>query len=164
MVGNGAPRWTAGWSNEFRWHRFTGYALVDHQLGGLVRAGTWAIYNGTGNAADYDDPGPGGMPIGQVRAQNATAVTRIYMQNATFTKLREMSVSWELGAWRASRDAVPRALRVSVSGRNLRTWARCHCADPEFDDFASLRTLQRNRELGAYPPSRTFWITLQTEW
>jgi hypothetical protein len=51
--------------------------------------------------------------------------------------------------------------RLSLSGRNLKTWTKFRGGDPDYSNFGGTpESLQRNRELASYPPSRSFWVTL----
>jgi TonB-dependent starch-binding outer membrane protein SusC len=56
---------------------------------------------------------------------------------------------------------------LSFTGRNLKTWTHYRGTDPEFANFGAASTpgtVQVERELGAYPVSRSFWIQLSTGW
>ncbi len=161
-MGDGAPRWVAGWSNEVRWRRITGYVLLDRQSGGLLWSGTWRIYDAQQNSRDYDDLTPAGLKAGDVRNAAVNAVTRIYTQDATSTKLREVSVAWELPRGIASRLAGARSAQIQLSGRNLKWWTKFRGGDPEAENFGGGfgTALQRNRELTPYPSSRTYWLAV----
>ena len=61
--------------------------------------------------------------------------------------------------------------KLTLSGRNLMAWTNFRGGDPEAENFgqpASPGTgrvgvpasVQRNRESGAYPASKSFWLTL----
>ena len=91
-------------------------------------------------------------------------VTRTYYQDASFTKLREVTVGAQVPkAWLSKVrgfNGVTNA-QVSVSGRNLFWWTPYRGGDPEFSNFgAGNDNLQRNRELAAYPANRSFWVNL----
>lgn len=162
-LGDGNPRWTGGWSHELRWRRLTLFALLDHQSGGLINAGTWARYVGQRNTADYDVPTASGLPLGEVRARALGAVSRIRYVDATYTKLRELALSVELPDRLLDVLSGARSGSLRLSGRNLLWWTRVRGVDPEAENFGGggvAAALQRNRELGAYPASRTFWLTL----
>jgi hypothetical protein len=53
-----------------------------------------------------------------------------------------------------------------VSGRNIVWWTKYRGGDPEAENFFGgfdLYQLQRNRELAAFPASRSYWLTLKAE-
>jgi TonB-linked SusC/RagA family outer membrane protein len=165
VLGDGNPRWTGGWSNEVRWRDLSLYALIDHQEGGLLQSGTFGQYLAARNWRDYDVALDDGRKLGDVLA--SARVSRIATQDATYTKLRELSVSYELPRVLLTRLSLDRAQRAQVrlSGRNLIWWTKFRGGDPEAENFGgggppAPPAVQRNRELGAYPSSRSFWLTL----
>ena len=62
-----------------------------------------------------------------------------------------------LGRFGGARNA-----RISLSGRNLKWWTDFRGGDPDFANFGGTpESVQRNRELAAYPASRHFWANVQ---
>lgn len=164
VIGDGNPDWTAGWSNTFTYGPFTLYGLLDHQQGGMLADGTWRHYDLGQNSADYDDLTATGQRIGDVRRTSYLQVTSIYYQDATFTKLRELTLSVDLPErlWKSVLSGIDNA-QLSLSGRNLYTWTKFRGSDPEFFNYGANGVpdaVQRNREIAPYPPSRSFWLTL----
>ena len=90
-MGDGNPDYTLGFSNTVRRGSFSIGATLDRQHGGMAGAGTWRHYDLGQNSVDYDAPGPGGMKLGQWRAANYQKYTRVYYQDASFWKLREIT-------------------------------------------------------------------------
>jgi TonB-dependent starch-binding outer membrane protein SusC len=156
-----------GWSNELRWNRFSAFALIDHQEGGMLANGTWRHYDLGQNSRDFDTVLPSGQRLGDFRRSTYLVVTRIFYQDATFTKLREVTFGYDIppnvvqGMWSRVRSA-----KVQLSGRNLHWWTKFRGGDPEAENFGAGNvpgSVQRNRELAAYPASRTFWLNLIVE-
>jgi hypothetical protein len=164
VIGDGAPKFTAGWANQFRWRSLSGSLLLDHQRGGLLWSGTWGIYDSNRNSRDYDELTPWGAKLGETRFNARTFVTRTYMQDVTNTKLRELTIGWDLPSQVTSRFGT-RSARIQISGRNLHSWTKFRGGDPEAENFPGGfgTALQRNRELGVYPPSRSYWLTLNLD-
>ena len=168
LMGDGNPSWNGGWGNEIRWGRVTAFALIDRQQGGLLANGTWRHYDLGQNSRDFDDPGPlAGQKLGDFRRNTYLAVTRIYYQDASYTKLRELTLSYDIPPtltqklWGRTQNA-----RVQLSGRNLYWWTRFRGGDPEAANFGAGNVpdaIQRNRELAAYPASRSFWLNFSVE-
>jgi hypothetical protein len=52
-----------------------------------------------------------------------------------------------------------RNLRVSLSGRNLATWSSYWGSDPEVNNFGN-QTVSRFVDLAPYPPSRSFFFSV----
>jgi TonB-linked SusC/RagA family outer membrane protein len=164
VMGDGNPDYTVGFGNDFKWKALSAYILIDRQQGGRLAAGTWRHYDLGGNSRDYDVKTKSGERLGDQRVRVYRNVTRTYYQDASFTKIREVTLgaripkSW-LGRVRGL-QAVTDA-QLSVSGRNLYWWTPYRGGDPEFTNFgAGNDNLQRNRELAAYPASRNFWVNL----
>jgi hypothetical protein len=77
-------------------------------------------------------------------------------------KLRELTLGYDIPRRFTNRFfARANNARLSVSGRNLKTWTDFRGGDPDFSNFGGTpESLQRNRELAAYPASRSFWFAL----
>ena len=164
VMGDGNPDYTIGFGNDFRWKALSAYVLIDRQQGGMLAAGTWRHYDLGGNSRDYDAVTPSGEKLGAQRVRVYRNVTRTYYQDASFTKIREVTLGARIPRSWLSKvrtfDGVTDA-QLSVSGRNLYWWTPYRGGDPEFSNFgAGNDNLQRNRELAAYPASRSFWVNL----
>jgi TonB-linked SusC/RagA family outer membrane protein len=164
VMGDGNPDYTVGFGNDFKWKALSAYILIDRQQGGMLAAGTWRHYDLGGNSRDYDAKTKSGERLGDQRVRVYRNVTRTYYQDASFTKIREVTLgakiprSWldKVRGLQGVTDA-----QLSVSGRNLFWWTPYRGGDPEFTTFrAGNDNLQRNRELAAYPASRNFWVNL----
>jgi hypothetical protein len=83
-----------------------------------------------------------------------------YVLNASFVKLRELAVSYELPqAFSRRIPGGPGSTRIEFSGRNLVTWSNYPGVDPEVSNFGS-QQISRFVDLAPYPPSRSFYFTL----
>jgi hypothetical protein len=51
------------------------------------------------------------------------------------------------------------AARVSLSGRNLLTFTSYSGLDPEVSNFGN-QPIGRNYDVAPYPPSRSFWLSV----
>jgi TonB-linked SusC/RagA family outer membrane protein len=167
-MGDGNPDFTLGFSNTIHRGSFSLGATLDRQHGGMAGAGTWRHYDLGQNSVDYDAPGPGGMKLGQWRAANYQKNTRIYYQDASFWKLRELTATVDIpkklmiGALARTDHA-----QLSFTAHNIKTWTKFRGTDPEFANFGAAATpssVQVERELGAYPTSRSFWLQLSAGW
>ena len=162
-MGDGNPSYNAGFSNEVRWRGVGLYGLLDRQKGGMLAAGTWRHFDLGQNSRDYDDPSPDpAKTLGKWRTDTYLRLTRIYYQDISYWKLRELTLSYDIPPHIRSRFlSRANTARVSVSGRNLKTWTKFRGGDPDFSNFGGTpESLQRNRELAAYPASRSFWFAL----
>jgi TonB-linked SusC/RagA family outer membrane protein len=167
VIGDGNPNWVGGIGNEVRYGAFTLYALIDRQAGGMLANGTWRHYDLGQNSRDYDQLMPTGQKLGEFRRTTYLQVTSIYYQDASFTKLRELTLGWDIprkysrAMWAGSGNA-----RLTLAGRNLVWWTKFRGGDPEAQNFGQTGvpdSIQRNRELAAYPASKSYWLTLSVE-
>ena len=152
VLGNTQPKWTGGWNNTVRYKRFTMNALIDTHIGGSIFSVTnmFGEYTGvlgntlTGREVDWNNPGIVVKGIdeatGQPNQVNVTAedfyqsffeLHERYVYNDTWTKLRELRVSYELPVRIASKMYASSA-SIALVGRNLYTWTKVPNIDPEF--------------------------------
>jgi TonB-linked SusC/RagA family outer membrane protein len=163
-MGDGNPDYTAGFGNEVRWKGLTLYGLFDRQHGGMAAAGTWRHFDLGQNSTDFDAPSPDPTKtLGKWRTDTYLRVTRVYYQDISYWKLRELTLGYDIPERYTSRFlAGGRDAKISVSGRNLKTWTKFRGGDPDFQNFGGTPdALQRNRELGAYPASKQYFVNLQ---
>ena len=86
--------------------------------------------------------------------------TAEYLESATFLKLRELTLSWDLPAsfvqslWRQVETA-----RLTFSGRNLLTFTGYSGMDPEVSNFGN-QASGRNIAVAPVPRTRSFWFGL----
>ena len=164
VMGDGNPDYTVGFGNDFKWKALSAYVLIDRQQGGMLAAGTWRHYDLGGNSRDFDVVTKTGERLGDQRVRVYRNVTRTYYQDASFTKIREVTLGARIPRSWLSKVRGAQGLsdaQISVSGRNLYWWTPYRGGDPEFTNFgAGNDNLQRNRELAAYPASRSFWVSL----
>ena len=67
---------------------------------------------------------------------------------------------------RLAANATANGARLSLSGRNLKWWTNFRGGDPEAQNFGAggvPDAIQRNRELAAYPASKSYWLTLNVD-
>jgi len=164
VMGDGNPDYTIGFGNDFRWKALSASILIDRQQGGMLAAGTWRHYDLGGNSRDYDVITPSGERLGDQRVRVYRNVTRVYYQDASFTKLREVTLGARIPRSWLSRvrgmNGVTGA-EFTLSGRNLFWWTPYRGGDPEFfaeiwQDAPPLVTAQVRDlwELGLRPGDR----------
>ena len=161
-IGEAVPDYTIQLSNDLTFKRVKLYFLWDRSHGGLMANLTQWLFDLQANSKDYDVPTADGRDLGLVRSLQFRKHSRVYMQDISFLKLREVTLSLELPqSLVRSITGSARYMRVSVSGRNLLTFSPYAGTDPEQrwrpDVTASARVFQ---ELWAYPPSRSFWFSV----
>ncbi|WP_373059605.1 SusC/RagA family TonB-linked outer membrane protein [Gemmatimonas sp.] len=167
LMGDGNPLWSAGLSNEVRFKSLSLYALLDQQKGGMLANGTWRHYDLGQNSRDYDELDAFGRKTGDVRRTTYLQVTRTFYQDASYVKLREVTFTWDIPQkWVARTWSGASGAKLSLSGRNLYWWTKFRGGDPEAQNFGAGNVpdaIQRNRELAAYPASRSYWLNFSLD-
>ncbi|HEV2751903.1 MAG TPA: SusC/RagA family TonB-linked outer membrane protein [Gemmatimonadales bacterium] len=162
-VGEQNPNFRVGFANDVQYHAAHLYFLLNWQSGGVADNLTAWLYDLAANSSDYATPitvGGTTVPLGAYRAGTFPAETKIYLQSTTYLKLREVTLSFDIPQefvrrfWTGGRYA-----RVSLSGRNLFTLTPYKGADPEVSNFGT-QQIARNFDVSPYPPSRSFWLSV----
>ncbi|CAN5236076.1 SusC/RagA family TonB-linked outer membrane protein [soil metagenome] len=161
-VGDANPDFMMSFSNSITLRRFRVYGLLDWQSGGSIINLTKFLYDLGQNTADYADP----ITVGGVattKGAHRLAVfgkqTAVYVEDASFVKLREVTLSYELPAGFVSRlGGRARTAHISLSGRNLLTFTDYTGLDPEVSNFGN-QQIARNIDVAPFPPSRSFWFS-----
>jgi TonB-linked SusC/RagA family outer membrane protein len=152
VVGNGEPDYRIGWSNVVKAGRFTFGALVDAQRGSNIVNLTRLLYDFGNNSPDVAEAT---MRLDAFKNGDI----RPYIEDASFIKLREVSLTYDLPAKIARQFGPLRRMQVSVSGRNLVTLTNYSGLDPEVSNFGN-QPIGRNYDVAPYPPSRSFWLSI----
>jgi len=154
-IGDTSPNFRMGWLNDVTYGRFTLSTLLDYQNGGSVINLTRYLYDDADNAADYGSEAHAARMVGF-----REGVMSPYIEDATFLKLREVSVGWDVPPslvrslpWGAQN------VRMSVAGRNLFSWQKYSGLDPEVANLGSA-AVRNNLDVAAYPPSRSFFLNI----
>ncbi|HET6230813.1 MAG TPA: SusC/RagA family TonB-linked outer membrane protein [Longimicrobiaceae bacterium] len=167
-IGESEPDFQMGFNNDFKLRRFSLSTLLDWSHGGKVVNLTRNYFDGSGTSPDFLMPSGVTTPrdFEKCGADCLSGEERlfwfgnpnnrpVYVEDASFVKLREVSVSYEVPArWLGSRVS---NAQISLSGRNLKTWTGYSGYDPEVSNFGNV-TAGRNQDVTPFPPSRTFWL------
>jgi hypothetical protein len=86
--------------------------------------------------------------------------TRPYIEDATYGKLRELSVSYTVpqSAAQSLFGSRVESLRITLSGRNLMTLTGYSGMDPEVSNFGN-QAIGRNIDVAPFPRSRSYWLS-----
>jgi hypothetical protein len=152
-------------SNEVSFKGFRLYGLVDWQKGGDLINLTKFLYDLGQNTADFATPivvGGETTTVGARRLDLFGRQTAVYLEDASFVKLREVRVSYDLPGSLVTQllgGKVDHA-RLTASGRNLLTFTDYDGLDPEVSNFGN-QNIARNIDVAPFPPSRSFWFSLE---
>jgi TonB-dependent starch-binding outer membrane protein SusC len=156
QVGDFQPSYVVSLSQEFTWNRFRLYGLLDWHRGGNVINTSNLLLDFGGTLAD--------TALSQKRlAAWLGGSVYPYMEPASFIKLREVTLSYNLPqAWTTfiSRAGLNFTnARLSATGRNLWMSFRYTGLDPEVSSFGN-QQVTTGTDTFPYPPSRSFFFSL----
>ena len=147
-----APDFTMGFSNELKYKGFGLYGLVDWRKGGLAA-------NLTNNYFDASGLGPD-TALATKRLSDFAKGKGVYLENAGFVKLREVTASYTLpNALTQRYFSAAKDVRFELSGRNLLTSTKYTGYDPEVSNFSN-QNVGRFQDVTPYPSSRSFFFSL----
>jgi TonB-linked SusC/RagA family outer membrane protein len=161
QIGDNSPEWRAGLSNEVTYKRLKLYLLVDRQKGGLITNFSRYTYDAVGTSKDQV-VGQSGLPSGNARIASDAALGSATW-DASYLKLREATLTVDVPQRMIDRFwGGARYVRLNVTGRNLITWSKYLNVgyDPEVEQVARSLAAEMSWELWAYPPSRSFFFTI----
>lgn len=180
-IGESEPDFQMGFLNDLQYGPFRLSSLFDWSKGGLVVNLTRNYYDGAATAADYDAPshlkrdasghliesrpfetcGPTCLSGEERLFLFASPNNRpVYIEDASFVKLRELSLSYDVPA-RMLGGRV-RGAQLQLSGRNLVTWTEYTGYDPEVSNFGNV-SAGRNQDVTPFPPSRVYSLGVNLE-
>jgi TonB-dependent starch-binding outer membrane protein SusC len=152
-VGDANPDFRMSFINDVTWKALNFHVLADWQQGSEILNLTRLLYDFGGVTEDFVANGPTRLAGFQKTAAN-------YVEKATFFKLREVSIGYELptrvvqSLWGMFQGG-----RISLSGRNLFTATPYSGLDPEVSNFGN-QAIARNIDVAPFPPSRSFFFSL----
>jgi hypothetical protein len=86
--------------------------------------------------------------------------TQQYLEDASFVKLRELTLSYRVPAGVYDRLAGSlSSATITLSGRNLFSIDDYDGLDPEVSNFGN-QQIARNIDVAPFPPSRSFWLSI----
>lgn len=155
VLGDPNPGYTASFVNDFTYKKFNLHIQLDAVHGSDVWNADWRTRQGVGSGLVAEQEQEGKLPRGYVAGSYAVEEWRI--DNGAFVKLREVSLSYNVGQVKFFKD-----LTVNLSGRNLISWDHYKGYDPELNSGGQ-STLLRNIDFGSVPIPRTFSLGVQVK-
>jgi len=176
-LGNSMPDFHAGWSSNFSYRKFTAYGLLDGAFGRKVwnEGYHWALGDFMAGTVDQagksvEDAKPIGYyyRAGPADVGGSTGVGGLYnvlgptsesVEDASYVKLREASLSYNIGPVGGQGNWT-----LGLVGRNLYTWTKYRGYDPEVGrggqqlNNAALNGI----DYFSFPNLRTFTVQVST--
>jgi TonB-linked SusC/RagA family outer membrane protein len=157
------PKYVMSFGNDLTYKSLNFNVLVDYRRGGTISNMTLNLFDEGANTWDYDKPSPDptvGATLGAYRYNSwgGGKNTAAYLVDGSFTKVREVNLSYDLPAGMVSRIRGAQSGKISLSGRNLFIISGYNGFDPEVNNGGNF--IARFVDLAPYPPSRSFWLSL----
>ena len=157
------PKYVMSFGNDLSYKSLNFNFLVDYRRGGTISNMTLSLFDEGLNTWDYDKPSPDpaiGATLGAYRYNlwNGGGNTEPYLVDGSFTKIREVNLSYQLPARMVSRIRGAQSGKISLSGRNLFIISGYNGFDPEVNNGGNF--VVRFIDLAPFPPSRSFWLSL----
>ncbi len=151
-LGSPNPTYTATLINSFTYKKLTVGFQLDRVAGVEVFNADYRTRQGVGNGSELAEKEHRGLlPRGYI--QQTYAIEEWRVDDGSFTKLRELSISYNLGKV----SNVFSNLTVSFAGRNLISWDNYKGYDPE-TNATGQNSLLRGVDFGNVPIPRTYQI------
>jgi hypothetical protein len=155
IIGDPNPDYTGSLVNELNYRKFGLRVQLDAVQGVDVFNADFRTRQGVGNGKVAEMEHNGILPRGYISGVYAVEEWRI--DDGSFVKLREISLSFNAGKIRGIND-----LSFSLSGRNLFSWDNYDGYDPEVN-AAGQSTILRGIGFGSVPVPRTFSVGIQAK-
>jgi TonB-dependent starch-binding outer membrane protein SusC len=157
------PKYVMSFGNDLTYKSLNFNVLVDYRRGGTISNMTLNLFDEGANTWDYDKPSPDptvGATLGAYRYNSwgGGANTMAYLVDGSYTKVREVNLSYDLPARMVSRLRGAQSGKLSLSGRNLFIISGYNGFDPEVNNGGNF--VARFVDLAPFPPSRSFWLSL----
>ena len=172
-IGNASPEFRIGLNTNFTYQRFAITGLLDWSQGGQIYNGTahWGNQDCVDRRCDQFNK-PADQRIAesfyQVGLYNGASANEAFVEDATFLKLRELSVNYTFNKDQLNKVGIGRWLgevRVGVIGRNLFTWSPYTGLDPDVAPITEINgqasAFRTRMDWFQYPQFRTFTATVE---
>lgn len=170
ILGNEIPDFKVGFNNNITFGNFNFSFLWDWSQGGEVVDLGLLLTDIGGTSGDYDDNVTFRTPDGTVLAEGKAGEERLnvlgtltapYVSDATYLKLRELSLSYSVPSSVVNNlfNGQISYLRLGVAGRNLIMISDYSGYDPEVSQFGNL-AVGRAIDTLPFPSSRQFYFNV----
>ncbi|MBT6390897.1 MAG: SusC/RagA family TonB-linked outer membrane protein [Candidatus Marinimicrobia bacterium] len=169
QIGTSVPDFGYAFNANFRFKGLTVYTLFDGQSGGNIynRTRQWGAREAaTGDVDQYGkDDGLKKPTIYYRDLYHVNAPNDFYVEDASYLKLRELAVKFNVASLIDMRGFGINGLNVGIVGRNLITWTDYRGYDPEVGRGGGQLGSAVNARVDSYtyPNYRTFSLTMDID-
>ena len=160
-IADAAPDYKVSLSNDIGYKAVRLYSLWDYSHGGRIWNATEWLCDLALNCKDSGDVQSDGRLLAQKRLAEYANSALVYLDDISYLKLRELRLTLDLPRSMVQKLwGGARYLRLSLSGRELLTFTPYPTGDPEVNQVPGTLGAGVPWDLWAYPPSRSFWLSL----
>jgi TonB-linked SusC/RagA family outer membrane protein len=161
FAGSESPDFQMGFANDLTHGRFHLTTLLDWRHGGYLANLSQTYLEDVSGQSAITGGNFANTVMDSVDQANFKAGQGVYLEHASFAKLREVTVGYDFGPRLTEMmfRGMAKNARLDVSGQNLYTWTHYRGLDPEVSNFGD-SPLSRMQDLAPYPPSRRFFFTV----
>jgi TonB-linked SusC/RagA family outer membrane protein len=156
VIGDPNPDWTGSLVNELTYKKASFRFQLDAVQGNEVFNADWRTRQGVGNGKEAEKEHNGTYPRGYI-SNFYGVVEQWRIDDGSFVKLREISLSYNFGKFKGIRD-----ITLAASGRNLISWDKYKGYDPEVN-AGGQSTILRGIDFGPVPIPRTYSLSLSAK-
>ena len=171
IIGNPAPKFTLGWTNNVGWKRFEVATTLDGSYGAkLLNLNLARLESGSPRTNILSDvwldrwtpENPNGRypRIGGSQLTNGSDITSDLLESGSYTRLRAVTLTYNVPQEWLGRTGLGLA-RIYVTGTNLITWTDYSGFNPDVSSI-SVGNVNRGIDVGSYPLAKavTFGLNL----
>jgi len=163
QLGNAAPAFTLGFGQDLNYGPVHLRAFFDWREGQSVADLTqqyWDFSYGQGLGVKFQGNLQDTLATKARLAAYGNGQT-VYVQHASFLKLRELTGRYDLPTQFVSTFSrgYLRHASIVLTGRNLVTWTKYPGLDPEVSNFGT-QQFGRGQDVTPYPPTRSYFVSL----
>lgn len=158
------PKWQLSWGNNLTFLKnFEFSILLHHSHKNFNSSLNQELTDEGGTSPDWSVKNKDGVSVGLARQLGQPGITtRQFIQDATFTKLREVSLYYTIPKSIYGSTKLLTAveqIRIGVSGQNLFIWTNYYGYDPEGANFGNRPTIAPV-DLLSFPSARRLYFHL----
>ena len=158
------PKWQMSWSNNIVFlQNFEMSFLFHHSHRNYNSSLNQELTDEGGTSPDWSTKNAAGIPLGIARQLGQPGITtRQFIQDATFTKLREVSLYYTIPKTILTKNSLLKgveSLKIGVSAQNVFVWTKYFGYDPEGANFGNRPTIAPV-DLLSFPSARRMYFHL----
>jgi TonB-dependent starch-binding outer membrane protein SusC len=163
QIGDATPKFQVSFYNDITFLKNFQFSMLWHWKQGGQNINLTQLLTDLGQTSyDYDDDQNGnGIPNGVERTNALGSDTRVWVQNSSYVKLREVALYYTIpgAVTKSFSKGAIEGIRLGVSGNNLLLFSDYNSYDPEVSNFGN-NGISTGVEVTPFPSSRRIFFHL----